>query len=80
MKTFVVPVLFSALAFGQAPVPPQVVPGTPAPAAPAPQAPTAPPIAPDTVVLEANGRKYTAAEIDKIIAALPPQIQQNARM
>ena len=81
MKTFVVPVLFSALAFGQAPAPPQVLPGTPAPPAAAPQAPAAAPsIAPDTVVLEANGRKYTAAEIDKIIAALPPQIQQNARM
>jgi peptidyl-prolyl cis-trans isomerase C len=83
MKSFAILVLFSALVYSQTPPPPQVTPGTPAPPAQAPQPPgaaAAPPIAPDTVVLESNRKKYTAAEVDKIIAALPPQIQQSARM
>ncbi len=85
MKSFVLPALFSALMYSQTPLPPKITPGTPAPpqdqapAAPAP-ATAAPPIAPDTVVLEANGKKYTKAEMDKIIESLPPQLQQNARM
>ena len=85
MKSFVLPVLFSALVYSQTPPPPKVIPGTPAP--PQAQVPeatapatAAPPLPPDTVVLESNGKKYTAAEIDKIIASLPPQVQQNARM
>jgi peptidyl-prolyl cis-trans isomerase C len=84
MKFFVLPVLFSALVYGQTSPAPKVIPGTPAPQVQAPETPApaaaAPPIAPDTIVLEANGKKYTAAEIDKLIATLPPQIQQNARM
>ena len=82
MRTFVIPVLFSAFLYGQVPASPQVTPGTPAPPAQAPQAPAlaSPPLAPDTVVLESNGKKYTVADLDKIIASLPPQIQQNARM
>ena len=81
MKSFVLPVLFSALVYCQTPPVQTIAPGTPAPPAQAPQAPAAAaPIAPDTVVLESNGRKYTAAEIDKLIATLPPQVQQNARM
>ena len=83
MKYFVLPILFSALVYSQTPPGTQIAPGTPAPPqAQAPPAPAtaAPPVAPDTVVLESNGKRYTAAEIDKIIAALPPQIQQNARM
>ena len=66
--------------FGQAPV--QVTPGTPAvkpPETPAPAAPAAP-VAPDTVVLTVNGQKYTAAEMDKLIGALPPQLQQTVRL
>jgi len=85
MKSLVLPVLFSALVYSQTPPTPVIAPGTPAPpqaqapAVPAPAA-AAQPIAPDTIVLESNGKKYTAAEIDKIIASLPPQIQQNAHM
>jgi peptidyl-prolyl cis-trans isomerase C len=84
MKFLALPLLFSALLYGQTPPAPQVAPGTPGPPqAQAPETPppaAAPPIAPDTVVLESNGKKYTKAEIDKLIAALPPQVQQNARM
>src|ERR1700675_2418900 len=85
MKSFVLPFLFSALVYSQTRLPPKITPGTPAPPqAPVPEATApaaaAPPIAPDTVVLEANGKKYTKAEIDKIIESLPPQLQQNARM
>jgi parvulin-like peptidyl-prolyl isomerase len=81
MKSFVLPVLFSALVYCQTPPVQTITPGTPAPPVQAPQAPAAAaPIAPDTVVLESNGRKYTAAEIEKLIATLPPQVQQNARM
>jgi|SRR5215472_1580199 len=84
MKFLALPLLFSALLYSQTPPTPQVTPGTPAP--PQAQVPETPPpaaaapIAPDTVVLESNGKKYTKAEIDKLIAALPPQVQQNARM
>jgi parvulin-like peptidyl-prolyl isomerase len=82
MKSFVLPILFSAFVCGQTPPASQVAPGTPAP--PQAQAPPAPapsaPIAPDTIVLESNGKKYTKAEVDKIIAGLPPQVQQTARM
>ena len=82
MKSLVLPVLFSALVYSQTPPVQTIVPGTPAPPVQTPQAPAAAaaPIAPDTVVLESNGKKYTAAEIDKLIATLPPQVQQNARM
>jgi peptidyl-prolyl cis-trans isomerase C len=31
-------------------------------------------------VLESNGKKYTVAEVDKLIGRLPPQVQQNARL
>ena len=82
MKLFVVALLFSVLVFSQAPPVPQLAPGTPAPPqaqAPPAVAPAAP-IPPDAVVLEANGKKYTKAEIDKLISTLPPQIQQNASM
>ena len=85
MKSFVLPVLFSASVYCQTPPAPKITPGTPAPPqvqAPAPPAPAAPaaPLPPDTVVLESNGKKYTVAEVDKLIAKLPPQVQQNARM
>jgi parvulin-like peptidyl-prolyl isomerase len=83
MKSLVLPVLFSALAYSQTPPAPRIVPGTPAPPqVQAPEAPAAPapPVAPDAIVLESNGKKYTAAEVDKIIASMPPQVQQNARM
>lgn len=88
MKILTIPFLLSAALYGQgqaqAPVPVQVAPGTPAVKAPAdvvpiPRATTPPPpVSPDTVVAEVNGKKFTAAEIDKMIAALPPQYQQAA--
>ncbi len=82
MKFFAIPVLSCALVFGQTPPVPKTAPGTPAPPAQAiPDAPApAAPIAPDSIVFEVNGKKFTAAEVDKLIAGLPPQIQQNARM
>jgi peptidyl-prolyl cis-trans isomerase C len=85
MKCLLLSVLFSAFVYCQTPPAPKITPGTPAPPQPqAPDAPApataAPPVAPDTVVLESNGKKYTAADVDKMIASLPPQIQQNARM
>jgi len=91
MKYIAITTLFSALLCAQTPqttpapqaAPPiQVAPGTPAPPAPpAPQAaPPAAPITPDTVVAEVDGKKYTAGEIDKLIASLPQQYQQSARM
>jgi peptidyl-prolyl cis-trans isomerase C len=36
-------------------------------------------VKPDAVVMTANGKKYTAAEVDQMIAILPPQYQQAAR-
>ena len=79
MKYLIFVVLPCALAFGQPPA-------AQAPPAQPPGAPSAPPtaaassLAPDTVVLEVDGQKYTKADIDKIIDGLPPQIQQSARM
>jgi len=79
--------LFSALLYGQAAsqpnAPVKVTPGTPAvnsPSTPAVSSgPGTPPaVPPDTVVAEVNGRKYTAAEMDKLIGMLPPQYQQVA--
>ena len=59
----------------------QVAPGTPA--IKPPQAPADAPVAevkPDTIVIEAaNGKKYTAAEVDQMLLLLPPQYQQQAR-
>jgi peptidyl-prolyl cis-trans isomerase C len=78
MKAFATGLLASTFLWGQAPTPVQVTPGTPSIGAPAISAPAASSVSPDTVVLEVAGRKYTAAEIDKLIAALPPQVQQNA--
>ena len=55
-----------------------------APATPPPGQPTAiqgapPPVPPDAVVADIAGKKYTAAEIDKLIAALPAQVQPRVR-
>ncbi len=82
MKFCVITILFSALVCGQTPPPPQVAPGTPAPPAqpaPAPETPPAP-ITPDTVVAEVDGKQLTAKEADQILASLPPQYQQSARL
>ena len=79
MKILIIAFLFSVLSYGQATgqsqPPVNVTPGAPAVKAPAEIAP----IAPDTVVAEVNGKKYTAADLDKLIAILPPQYQPVAR-
>ncbi|HEY6390937.1 MAG TPA: peptidylprolyl isomerase [Bryobacteraceae bacterium] len=80
MKFFVIPALSAALLSGQPPQPPKIAPGTPAQIVPAPPpAPAAPAIAPDSIVLESAGKKYTAAEVDKLIEALPTQYRQAAK-
>jgi peptidyl-prolyl cis-trans isomerase C len=89
MKIITIPFLLCALLYGQAVPPPQdpvnVTPGTPAVKGPAETAPPAaattppPPVSPDTVVAEVNGKKYTAGDLDKLIAMLPPQYQQVAK-
>ena len=84
MKILAIPFLLSALMYGQAqqPVkaqqPVSVTPGTPAVNGPA-EAATPPPVSPDTVVAEVNGKKYTAADLDRLIDMLPAQYQQAAR-
>jgi len=87
MKSVVIAILFGGLLCGQTPQPAQppqpvqVAPGTPGVKAPAPApAPSATPIAPDSVVIETDGQKFTAAELDKLIGGLPPQLQQTIRM
>jgi len=89
MKIITIPFLLSTLLYvqaaSQAQAPVNVTPGTPAVKAPADAAPPPaaatppPPVSPDTVVAEVNGKKYTAGELDKLIAMLPPQYQQVAR-
>jgi peptidyl-prolyl cis-trans isomerase C len=79
MKTLAIAFLLSALLFGQEPV--KVAPGAPAVQAPGvPAAATPPPpLPPDTVVVEVNGKKYTAGELDKLITMLPAQYQAMAK-
>ena len=74
MKILTIPFIFSAVLYGQAQEPVKITPGNPAAQAPTPP----PPVSPDTVVAEVNGKKYTAADIDKMIAILPAQYQQAA--
>jgi peptidyl-prolyl cis-trans isomerase C len=74
MKTLTILFLLSAVLYGQAQEPVKVTPGNPVAQAPAPP----PPVSPDTVVAEVNGKKYTAADIDRMIAILPAQYQQAA--
>src|SRR5271155_3414398 len=73
MKLIVIAtLLLPVLSFAQAPATP------PPPQLPAIQgAPAAVP--PDAVVADIAGKKYTAAEIDKLIAALPAQFQPRVR-
>ena len=82
MKILAIAVLITASSFAQEPV--KVTPGTPAVKGPAevPQvAPGTPPppVSPDTVVIEVDGKKITAAEVDKIIAGFPAANQQTLR-
>ena len=81
MKFAALTILFSGLLCAQSTPAVQATPGAPgvgAPqSAPAP-APAASEIAPDTVVMEANGKKYTKAEVDQLFALLPAQYQVQA--
>src|SRR5271170_3517160 len=84
MRSFAIAILFGGLLSGQtppAPQPVQIAPGTPAVKAPlqVTPAPTVT-IPPDSVVVEVDGQKLTAAELDKLIAGLPAQLQQSVRM
>jgi peptidyl-prolyl cis-trans isomerase C len=81
MKSTVLAILVLAPLCAQQPSPVVVAPGTPAVKAPqeAPSAAAAE-IKPDTIVMEtANGKKYTAAEVDHLIQLLPAQYQGPAR-
>jgi len=81
MKSTVLAILVLAPLCAQQPSPVVVAPGTPAVKAPQ-EAPgtTAAQIQPDTVVIEtANGKKYTAEEVDRLIQLLPAQYQGPAR-
>jgi peptidyl-prolyl cis-trans isomerase C len=82
MKILSIALLVTGLLLGQAQEPVKVTPGIPAVKAPAQAPPAAtppPPVSPDTVVVEVNGKKITAAEMDKIIAGFPPANQQTLR-
>lgn len=57
--------------------PPQAPPPPPAIPAPAPQPQVVVP--PDTVVAEVDGKKYTAAEVTKLIQIFPPQMAAAVR-
>src|SRR5579863_1473779 len=84
MKSPAFAILFSGLLCAQQPTPAvQPTPGAPqvgAPQATPAPAPAAAEMKPDTVVLEANGKKYTNEEVDRLMAYLPPQYQQQARL
>ena len=84
MKILGIPFLFSVLLcgqvlYGQVQPPVNVTPGAPAIQAPAQTPPPPAVLPPDTIVATVNGKKYTAADMDKLIAVLPAQIQQAAR-
>lgn len=75
MKFSAVTLLLSGLILAQAPAPqPPAALGTPGamPAAP-------PTVRPDEVVASVAGKKYTAAELDKLIAGLPMKVQSAVR-
>lgn len=76
---------FCALSYGQGQPPVTVAPGAPAVQAPggSPFAagaavPQPPIVSPDTVVATVAGKKYTKAEMDKVIEMLPEQYQKIA--
>lgn len=80
MKSAALAILFSGLVGAQTTPSVQATPGTPAISAPqsAPAAEAPAEIKPDTVVMEANGKRYTKAEVDQLFALLPAQYQAQA--
>ena len=80
MKRAAFAILFSGLLCAQTTPAVQATPGAPAVGAPqeAPAATPAAEIKPDTPVMEANGKKYTKAEMDQLFALIPPQYQAQA--
>jgi len=68
----------SAMLYGQGRSTVNVTPGLPGLQAPGGLTPPKP-VPPETVVAEVDGRKITAAELDKLMNMLPPQFQQAAR-
>jgi peptidyl-prolyl cis-trans isomerase C len=79
MKSLALTALFIASLCGQVQPPPKLTPGTPAPAVQTPPAAQSASISPDTVVVEVAGKKYTKADVDSMIAALPLPYQQAVR-
>ena len=82
MRSFVFCLFCASALFAQTP-PPPIAPGTPGPPPVGQAAPLAAPpapIAPDAVVIEVSGKKYSKAEVDALIQGLPPQIQPQVRM
>jgi parvulin-like peptidyl-prolyl isomerase len=84
MKLLSIILVATASLLGQAQEPVKITPGTPSVKVPgeAPQAAPItppPPVSPDTVVAEVDGRKITAAEMDKIISGLATADQQTIR-
>lgn len=73
MKTLLSSLFLCCLGFAQVPSP--LSPAAP----PKPATPVAAPVAPDAIVAEINGKKYTAAEADGVLALLPPQMQTAIR-
>jgi hypothetical protein len=77
-----IPFIFSVIAcaavHAQQPAPVQT-PAQTAPAEPTKAPAPKPEVAPDTVVASVEGKSLTAAEVDKLIAGLPPQLQQNVQ-
>ncbi len=78
MKCAALAILFSGLACAQTTPAVQATPGAPSVGAPQAAATPAAEIKPDTVVMEANGKKYTKAEVDQLFAMLPAQYQAQA--
>src|SRR5579864_3206346 len=75
MKLWVVITVFFASIYGQTQAPAPASPSVPPPGFAA----ASQPIAPDTVVAEVDGKKLTAADIDKLLADFPAQVQTAIR-
>lgn len=76
MKILVSSLFLCTVGFAQVPSPLSPAAPPPVPATP-PATPVA--VAPDTVVAEIDGKKYTAADADKILQMLPAQMQMAVR-